>query len=131
MKFWIVLALSLMFAVPVFAVMPDEMLKDPAEEARARVISKQLRCLVCQGEDIDESGADLAADLRLLVRERITAGDSNEEVLAFIQSRYGDYVLMNPPVKSTTALLWATPLLALGGGVAMVVFYHRQQRRKR
>lgn len=110
------------------AVTPDEMLKDSAQEARAREISKQLRCLVCQGEDIDESGADLAADLRRLVRERITAGDSNEQVLLYIQNRYGDYVLMNPPVKSTTMLLWLTPLLVLCTGLSIVAVYLKRRR---
>jgi len=115
-------ALFFCFLLPVaaLAVQPDEILQDPALEARARVISKQLRCLVCQGEDIDESAAGLARDLRLLVRERLTAGDSDAQVLSFIQARYGDYVLMKPPVAPRTWLLWLTPLLVLLGGFALV-----------
>jgi len=102
------------------AVQPDEIMQDSALEARARVISKQLRCLVCQGEDIDESAAGLARDLRLLVRERLSAGDSDAQVLAFVQERYGDYVLMKPPIAPRTWILWLTPLLALGAGFALV-----------
>jgi cytochrome c-type biogenesis protein CcmH len=109
--------LALLFlSTAAFAVTPDEMLKDPALEARAREVSRQLRCLVCQGEDIDESRAPLAADLRRIVRERIVAGDTNEETISYIRARYGDYVLMKPPLKGETLLLWAAPFLALAGG---------------
>ena len=105
-----VLALgSLAAPAPALAVNPDEMLPDPALEARARDISKHLRCLVCQNQSIDDSDAGLAKDLRVLVRERIKAGDSNDEVIAFIVDRYGDYVLLNPPVKKSTIVLWAGP----------------------
>jgi len=107
------------------AVQPDEMLADAALEKRARQISRQLRCLVCQGEDIDESAAGLARDLRLLVRERLAAGDSDEAVLAFVQARYGDYVLMRPPFKPQTFLLWLTPLLVLLGGFVFVARHVR------
>ena len=103
------------------AVQPDEMLQDRQQEARAREISKNLRCLVCQGEDIDESQAPLAADLRKLVRERITAGDTDETVLAYIQERYGDYVLMKPPLSAKTVLLWSAPFLVLLAGVFIVL----------
>ncbi|MDP2206770.1 MAG: cytochrome c-type biogenesis protein CcmH [Alphaproteobacteria bacterium] len=102
------------------AVQPDEMMQDAVLESRARVISKQLRCLVCQGEDIDESAAGLARDLRLLVRERLSAGDSDAQVLSFVQERYGDYVLMKPPVAPRTWILWLTPFLVLGAGFAFV-----------
>lgn len=98
------------------AVQPDEILANAPLEKRAREISRQLRCLVCQGEDIDESAAGLARDLRLLVRERLQKGDTDAEVLDFVQARYGDYVLMKPPLKFSTLLLWLTPLLFLGGG---------------
>lgn len=107
------------------AVQPDEILANPALEKRAREISRQLRCLVCQGEDIDESAAGLARDLRLLVRERLQKGDTDAEVLDFVQARYGDYVLMKPPFKFSTLLLWLTPLLFLGGGLC---FLFRQLR---
>ncbi|MEQ9327493.1 MAG: cytochrome c-type biogenesis protein [Rhodospirillales bacterium] len=113
------LALALLMATPAVAVMPDEVLKDPALEARAREISKELRCLVCQNQSIDDSNADLARDLRVLVRERLVAGDSDTEVLDFVVARYGDYVLLNPPMKTGTILLWAGPgmilLLGIGG----------------
>lgn len=110
------LLFALFLPVAALAVQPDEILDDPALESRARAISKQLRCLVCQGEDIDESAAGLARDLRLLVRERLKDGDSDAEVMAFIQDRYGDYVLMKPPLAPRTWFLWLTPLLALGAG---------------
>lgn len=93
------------------AVQPDEMLKDPAQESRAREISKELRCVVCQNESIDESNAELARDLRLIVRERVTEGDSNQQVLDFVVARYGDYVLLKPPFKLSTYALWFGPLI--------------------
>lgn len=128
MRLFLALCMTFLFLQPALAVQPDEILPDAALEARARTISKQLRCLVCQGEDIDESGAGLARDLRLLVRERLVAGDSDADVLSFIQSRYGDYVLMRPPVAPRTWLLWLTPALVLLGGAAAV---WRQLRRSR
>lgn len=103
------------------AVEPDEILKDPALEVRARAISAGLRCLVCQNETIDDSHAPLARDLRLLVRERLTAGDSDEAVVAYIVARYGEFVLLRPPVSARTFLLWAAPfglLLAAAGYLA-------------
>lgn len=118
----LVLILSLLAAPvgePVWAVQPDEMLADPAQEQRARDLSRELRCLVCRNESIDESHADLARDLRLLVRERITAGDTNEEAMAFIVDRYGEYVLLKPNTTGSNLLLWiAGPLMlmiAVGG----------------
>lgn len=109
------------------AVEPDEILPDPAQEARAREISKSLRCMVCQNESIDESNAQLARDLRILVRQRITEGDTNEEIIAFVHDRYGDFVLMRPPVKRRTWLLWFGPfvVLLLGGVVAWRVLKTR------
>src|SRR5205823_6770465 len=91
------------------AVRPDEMLADPALEARAREVSRDLRCLVCRNQSIDDSDADLAHDLRVLVRERVAAGDSNEQVIAFVRARYGDFVLLRPPFAIGTALLWGGP----------------------
>lgn len=108
----------LLFATTAGAVEPDEILADPVLEARARVISADLRCVVCQNEPIDTSNAGVARDLRLLVRERLTAGDTNAQVFDYIVARYGDYVLLNPPWKSTTYVLWLTPLfLALMGAI--------------
>jgi cytochrome c-type biogenesis protein CcmH len=95
------------------AVDPGEMLPDPALEARARHISQELRCLVCQNQSIDDSNAELARDLRLLVRERLAAGDSDAQVLAFIEARYGEFVLLRPRLTPHTALLWSAPLLLL------------------
>lgn len=105
------------------AVQPDEVLDDPALETRAREISRVLRCVVCQGENIDESNADIARDLRILVRERLVAGDSNDAVLDFIVDRYGEYVLFRPPFSAANALLWLSgPLLLLiGFGFAIAV----------
>jgi cytochrome c-type biogenesis protein CcmH len=100
-------------ATPAYAVRPDEMLADPKLEARAREVSKDLRCLVCRNQSLDDSDADLAHDLRVLVRERITAGDSNDETLAYVRARYGDFVLLKPPFQTDTLLLWGGPLLIL------------------
>jgi cytochrome c-type biogenesis protein CcmH len=110
------LGTSLLLA-PAHAVQPDEILKDPAAEARARTLSAGLRCLVCQNESIDDSNAPLAKDLRLLVRERITAGDTDAQVQAFLVARYGEFVLLKPPFSARTALLYGAPFgaLALGG----------------
>ncbi|WP_416067811.1 cytochrome c-type biogenesis protein CcmH [Rhizobium sp. ZK1] len=124
----LLLALALMLAAaPAFAVNPDEMLADPALEARARTLSAQLRCMVCQNQSIDDSNADLARDLRLLVRERITDGDSDEEVLNYIVSRYGEFVLLKPRFSVRTLLLWGAPvLLILAGGASLVVFARKR-----
>jgi cytochrome c-type biogenesis protein CcmH len=121
-----VAALMVLSTLPVMAVQPDEMLPDPALEARAREVSKELRCVVCQNESIDESNAELARDLRLLVRDRLTKGDSNDQAVSFIVARYGDYVLLRPPFKASTYILWFGPLLfALLAGFAAWRFYRR------
>ena len=122
-----VLVLALLLTAVASAVEPDEILADPATEARARAISKGLRCLVCQNESIDESNAELARDLRVLVRERLQAGDSDEAVTAYVVSRYGDFVLLDPPFKAATYALWLGPLAigAFAFGLA-VVFYRRR-----
>jgi len=109
------------------AVSPDEILADPALEARARNITKELRCLVCQNQSIDDSNAPLARDLRLLVRARLRAGDSDEAALAYIVARYGDFVLLRPPVKATTWLLWFGPLVLLAG--AALVLWQRARKK--
>ena len=124
----IALLLTLLLATPAFAVLPHEQLKDPALEARARAISKELRCVVCQNQTIDESDATLAADLRVIVRERLVAGDSDAEVKAWIVARYGDYVLMRPPFRGETVLLWLGPALVLLLGGIGVVLYLRNRR---
>ncbi|WP_439816663.1 cytochrome c-type biogenesis protein [Zavarzinia sp. CC-PAN008] len=110
------------------AVAVDPPLPDPALEARARAISKGLRCLVCQNQSIEDSNADLARDLRNLVRQRVAAGDSDEQALAFVVARYGDWVLMEPPLKPRTYALWALPgvLLVLGAGLVLI-FYRRRK----
>lgn len=116
-------------APPAIAVEPGEMLGDPALEARAREISKELRCLVCQNQSIDDSSADLARDLRLIVRQRLTAGDSDDQVLQYVTDRYGDFVLLRPPVKPATLVLWlAPPLLLIAGAVLSVAYLRRRQR---
>ena len=122
------LLLVVMVAMPSLAVLPDERLADPALEARARALSQELRCMVCQNQSIDDSNADLAHDLRVLVRERLSAGDSDAQVLAYLTSRYGDYVLLKPPIKPTTWLLWfGPPLLLLAGGAAMLLAWRRRR----
>ena len=110
------------------------MLKDPVLEARARAISQDLRCMVCQNETIDSSDADFAHDMRLLIRERLQAGQSDQQIVSYIQSRYGDFVLMQPPFKPRTALLWLAPGIALliGTGLALTVYrqpFHRRRKR--
>lgn len=106
---------------------PRERLEDPALEARARELSKDLRCLVCQNQSIDDSNAELAQDLRILVRERLLAGDSDEAALDFIVARYGDYVLLRPPMQANTYALWFGPALIFAlGTVAAVVFLRRR-----
>jgi cytochrome c-type biogenesis protein CcmH len=107
------LALAVAMASTALAVQPGEELADPAQEARARSLSREIRCLVCQNQSIDESEADLARDLRLILRERIAAGDSDAEVKEFLVQRYGDFVLLDPPVKTKTFLLWFGPAIIL------------------
>ncbi len=114
MKWFIAFFLVLVLAVPTFAVLPDEVLKDPVLEARARTLSTQLRCLVCQNQNIDESNASLARDLRLLVRERLVMGDSDKQVINFLVARYGEFILLNPRFSLHTVVLWfATPIVLL------------------
>lgn len=120
----VVIAMVAVLAMPAWAVQPDELLDDPALETRAREISAELRCLVCQNQSIDDSNAPLARDLRILVRERLKAGDTNDEVLDYIVDRYGDYVLLRPPFRAGTWLLWLGPaalLLIVIGLLAVVV----------
>jgi cytochrome c-type biogenesis protein CcmH len=124
----IALLIALVAPTAAFAVDPDEMLKDPALEARARQLSEGLRCLVCQNQSIDDSNAPLAHDLRLLVRERLTKGDSDSQVINFIVSRYGEFVLLKPRFELQTMLLWGLPPVALLGGlVALLMMARRRQ----
>jgi cytochrome c-type biogenesis protein CcmH len=121
----LLLALLLLpaLAAGALAVQPDEILRDPALEARAREISKELRCLVCQNQSIDDSNAPLARDLRVIVRERLVAGDGDREVLDFVTRRYGDFVLLRPPFKASTLVLWLGPAaILLVGGIGALVF---------
>lgn len=123
----LVIAFLMSSAWPAFAVNPDEVLADPALEARARSLSAQLRCMVCQNQSIDDSNAELAKDLRLLVRERITNGDSDEAVITYVVSRYGEFVLLNPRFETKTLLLWGAPVvLLLAGSAAMLVAARRR-----
>jgi cytochrome c-type biogenesis protein CcmH len=109
------------------AVQPDEIMANQRLEARARALSVQLRCMVCQNESIDESSADLARDLRLLVRERLEAGDSDDQIRSFLVHRYGDFILLKPPFKPETWLLWSAPfLILLAGGIFIIVSRRRQ-----
>lgn len=120
-------AAFLLAAFPAFAVNPDEVLADPALEARARALSAQLRCMVCQNQSIDDSNAELARDLRLLVRERLKNGDSDEAVIDYVVSRYGEFVLLNPRLRGETLLLWGAPIvLFLAGAAAMVLFVRKR-----
>jgi cytochrome c-type biogenesis protein CcmH len=112
---------------PVRAVLPDEVMSDPAREARARDLSRELRCMVCQNQSIDDSEAPLARDLRLLVRERIAAGDNDSQVIDFLVARYGEFVLLKPRFERQTLALWLVPpLLLLGGGLALWIHVRRR-----
>lgn len=117
-----------MALLPVLAVQPDEILDDPVLEERARELSAELRCMVCQNQSIDDSDAELARDLRILVRDRLKAGDSNEEVIAYVVDRYGEFVLLKPRFSYRNALLWGAPvILLLVGGVLIVTGARRKK----
>ncbi len=115
------------WAVPAGAVEPSEILDDPLLELRARDISKNLRCLVCQNQSIDDSNAELARDLRVLVRQRLSAGDSDTAVIDYVVARYGDYVLLKPPLKAATYALWFGPLVIFAVGIAAMVLSYRRR----
>ena len=117
-----------LLAMPALAVQPDEILKDPALESRGRALSQELRCMVCQNQSIDDSDAPLAKDLRVLVRERLTAGDSDRQVIDFLVARYGEFVLLRPRLNAHTVLLWLAPFAAIvAGGVGLIVFLRRRR----
>ena len=124
----IALVLATIASSSSLAVQPEEMLKDPKLEARARELSRELRCMVCQNQSIDESEAPLARDLRLLVRERLTKGDTDQQVLDFLVARYGEFVLLKPPLESRTIILWALPPVALLAGAVGLFFAVRRRR---
>ncbi len=130
MKRLILILAALSISSPSMAVDPGEMLKDPALEARARDVGAELRCVVCQNQSIDDSDADLAKDLRQIVRERITAGDSNDQVKQYLVDRYGDYVLLRPPFNAKTLLLWLGPLGLAVAAFAVGLGYYRRQKRE-
>jgi cytochrome c-type biogenesis protein CcmH len=113
-------------SAPALAVQPNEVMKDPALETRARSLSEELRCLVCQNQSIDDSDAPLARDIRILIRERIASGESNDAVRAYLVSRYGDFILLKPPFKPETILLWLSPALVLGSAVAAALYARRR-----
>ena len=115
----------MLFAAPVWAVQPSEMLDDPVREQRAREISKDLRCLVCRNENIDDSNAQLATELRMLVRERLVEGDSNEEAVSYIVDRYGEYVLLRPKTSGSNIVLWLAGPLMLLLSLVLALFYLR------
>jgi cytochrome c-type biogenesis protein CcmH len=121
--------LALLFALaaaPALAVQPDEVMKDPAREAQARALSAELRCMVCQNQSIDDSDAPLARDIRLLIRERIGKGETNDEVRAYLVSRYGDFILLKPPLKLETLLLWLAAPATLAAGIAAMLLARRR-----
>ena len=124
----IVLIVGLLASGPSQAVQPDEILKDPALESRARNLSRELRCMVCQNQSIDDSEAPLARDLRLLVRERLTQGDTDQQVLDFLVSRYGNFVLLRPPLEWHTMLLWGLPPAVLIAALVGLIIKARRQR---
>ena len=116
-------------AINCYSVEPDEFLQNPKKELRARNISKNVRCLVCQNQSIDESSAPLAKDLRILIRKKIKQGNSDEEIYSFLTERYGDFILLNPPFKISTLLLWVLPFVFLAIGI-FVIFLHNNKSKK-
>jgi cytochrome c-type biogenesis protein CcmH/NrfF len=124
----LMLLLTLLFSGAALAVKPDEVLADPVLEARARALSEGLRCMVCQNQSIDESDADLARDLRILVRERLVAGDTDRQVMDYVVSRYGEFVLLKPRFNPRNALLWGTPVILLLAGGLFVLLAARSRR---
>ncbi len=122
------LALSCLALLPAHAVQPDEVLSDPALEARARTISEGLRCLVCQNQSIDDSDAPLAKDLRLLVRERLKAGDSDQQIVDFVVARYGEFVLLKPRLRSRTLLLWFATPAVFAAALLLILVTHRRRK---
>lgn len=122
------LAVWLLLAAPALAISdPAEMLPDRAQEQRAEAVGRQLRCLVCQNESIEDSNADLAKDLRRLVRQRIAGGETDDQAIAWVVARYGDFVRLRPPVNVVTALLWGSPLLAVGVGMGALLLARRRR----
>jgi cytochrome c-type biogenesis protein CcmH len=125
----LIFAAALMLAAPARAVQPDEILKDPTLESRARALSRELRCMVCQNQSIDDSDAPLARDLRVLVRERLSAGDSDGQVIDFLVARYGEFVLLKPRLNAHTLLLWLAPFAVIvAGAVGLIAFVRRRPR---
>ncbi len=120
---------SQIVAINCYSVEPDEFLQNPKKELRARNISKNVRCLVCQNQSIDESSAPLAKDLRILIRKKIEHGNSDEEIYSFLTERYGDFILLNPPFKIATLLLWLLPFVFLAIGI-FVIFLHNSKSKK-
>ena len=120
----------LIYAQPIMAVQPNERLADPLLEERARMLSQNIRCLVCQNQSIDDSNATLAKDLRALVREKLTAGATNDEIFDFLVDRYGDFILLNPPFKPSTYALWYGPLIFLIVGLLMTVLILKKSKRR-
>ncbi|MGE0564694.1 MAG: cytochrome c-type biogenesis protein [Pseudolabrys sp.] len=127
----VLVALAVLLSVvgsPALAVQPDEILKDPKLETRARALSRELRCMVCQNQSIDDSDAPLARDLRLLVRERLSKGDSDNQVIDFLVARYGEFVLLKPRFEAHTLALWATaPVVLIGGLIALIVLARKRR----
>lgn len=122
---WGLLCLVLL-VLPALSVEPDEMLPDPAQEARARALSRELRCVVCQNQSVDDSDAPLARDIRVIVRERIAAGASDEEARDFVVARYGKFVLLNPPLAADTFIVWVGPFILFFAGLGLAAYYVRR-----
>jgi len=131
-RFLLVLALALLVALPPSAdaaLRPDELLEDPELEARARALGRELRCVVCQNQSIDDSNAELAQDFRRIVRERVVAGESDDEILRYMVERYGEFVLLKPPITAGTIVLWGGPfaVLLLGAGIAVMTARRKRE----
>ena len=125
----VVICLTQFFSKNCFAVEPDEILQDQKQELRARDISKNIRCMVCQNQSIDESNAPLARDLRILIRNKIKEGNNNEEIYIFLTDRYGDFILLKPPFKLSTLALWLLPLTFFAVGVFIILFHNKKSKK--
>ena len=125
----VVICLTQFFSNNCFAVEPDEILQNQKQELRARDISKNIRCMICQNQSIDESNASLARDLRILIRNKIKEGNNNEEIYIFLTDRYGDFILLKPPLKLSTLVLWFLPFIFLMIGIYIIFFHNRKSKR--
>ena len=129
-SYFLILLILQFFSMNLYSVEPEEFLKNPEQEKQARIISKKIRCLVCQNQSIDESNAPLAKDLRILIRQKIKDGNTEQEIYGFLTDRYGDFILLKPPLKVNTLILWFFPFFFLIIGIFIIFINHKKSKRK-